>query len=119
MGTTFGEVLKRLREEAGLTQEELAKKCSMQKQSISRYETGAREPNIRTAKIIADALGVKLELLIPNEMDLETPSAETNGNDFPEFISIARAGKKLTPERRAAMLQMLKIAFPEAFTDDE
>ena len=119
MGTTFGETLKRLREEAGFTQAELAKKCGMKKQSISRYETGTREPNIRIAKIIADALGVKIELLAPNEADLETPPAETKDDDFPEFISIARAGKKMTPDRRAAMLQMLKIAFPEAFTDDE
>ena len=32
---------------------------------------------------------------------------------------IARAGKKMSPERRQDMLQLLKIAFPEEFRDDD
>ena len=65
--TTFGEKLKNLRISAGLTQEELARKCGITKQNISRYENSKREPNIRTAKIIADALNVALEDLVPVE----------------------------------------------------
>ena len=61
---TFGERLKQHRLAAHLTQEELAKKCGMKKQSISRYEKSDREPNISIAKAIADALGVPLEALV-------------------------------------------------------
>lgn len=50
-----------LRLNAGLTQEQLAEKIGVKKQNISRYENGRVEPNIRTAKKIADALGVSLE----------------------------------------------------------
>ena len=57
----FGDKLRSLRLSVGLTQEELASRCGMKKQNISRYENSDREPNIRTAKIIADALGVTLE----------------------------------------------------------
>ena len=59
----FGDKLKNARLAAGLTQEELAAKCGMKKQSISRYENSEREPNIRTAKKLADALNIPLESL--------------------------------------------------------
>lgn len=59
----FGDKLKTARLAAGLTQEELAERCGMKKQSISRYENSEREPNIRTAKKLADALNVPLESL--------------------------------------------------------
>lgn len=58
---TFGDNLKYLRLKAGLTQEELADKVGVKKQAISRYENSDRQPNIRTAKRIADVFGVSLE----------------------------------------------------------
>jgi len=58
---TIGERIKNLRISAGLTQEELAQRIGVKKQNISRYENGRVEPNIRTAKKIADALGVTIE----------------------------------------------------------
>ena len=60
----FGNKLKALRLSLGLTQEELAARCGMKKQNISRYENSEREPNIRTAKVLAAALGVSLEDLV-------------------------------------------------------
>ena len=68
---TFGERLKELRLAAGMTQDELAEKTGIKKQSISRYENSEREPNIRTAKRIADALGVTLE-----SMSTEKPGVD-------------------------------------------
>ena len=43
----------------------------MKKQNISRYENSAREPNIRIAKTIADALGIPITLLIPDEEQMQ------------------------------------------------
>ena len=78
MSITFGETLKRLRKQAKMTQEELANKCNMKKQSISRYENGEREPNIRTAKTIAEALGVQLEALVPLDHPYLVDEVETH-----------------------------------------
>lgn len=58
---SFGEKLKALRKAQHLTQEELASRCGIAKQNISRYEKSSRQPSIKTAKTIADALGVTLE----------------------------------------------------------
>ena len=60
---TFGERIKELRKSAGLTQDELARRLNTTKQAISRYENSNREPNIKTAKKIADALNVGIESL--------------------------------------------------------
>ena len=71
---TLGERLKNLRQDAGLTQEELAQKVGLKKQNISRYENSHCEPNIRTAKKIADALGVTIEEMA---VGVSIPSAPT------------------------------------------
>lgn len=110
---TFGERLKKYRLQAGLTQEELAARCGMQKQSISRYEKSAREPNIRIASSLAKALNISLETLI-NNFDIQN-SAEEPEDDFPEVRMIARGAKKMNREDREKMLALIKIAFPDKF----
>lgn len=109
--TTFGEKLKKYRLEAGLTQEELAAMCGMQKQSISRYEKSTREPNIRIASSLAKALGISLELLV-NNFDIQYFAEE-----IPQVTMIGRAMEKSSPEKREQMLQLLRIAFPEEFEE--
>ena len=78
----FGDKIRSLRIQAGLTQEELADKCGMKKQNISRYETSDREPNIRTAKKIAVALSVSLEDILNTEFS--SSSRESLKPDYSE-----------------------------------
>ena len=59
-----GEKLKKLRDSAGLTQSELANITGGCVQTISRYETGSREPKISDLEKIADALNVSPVLLL-------------------------------------------------------
>ena len=59
----FGENLRRLREERGLNQTELAEILGTTKQSVNRYEKNLREPNIKTASEFAKRLGVPLYVL--------------------------------------------------------
>lgn len=56
----FGDTLKRLREAAGLSQQELAKACKMRQNNISRWERGEREPGWLSVQTLAAALGVKV-----------------------------------------------------------
>jgi transcriptional regulator with XRE-family HTH domain len=61
----FGQRVTRIREERGLTQQELAKKAGTSYQTIWRIETGKHaEPGIYIAKRIARALGVSLDFLV-------------------------------------------------------
>lgn len=63
----FGEKLKQIREERGLTQQTLAEKLYVTRQAVSRWECGARYPDLLTAKKIATILEVTLDELLSGE----------------------------------------------------
>jgi DNA-binding XRE family transcriptional regulator len=56
--------LKQLRQAAGLTQEELARKVGVNRVSLARFESGARSPSWATVLDLADALGVTVEAFV-------------------------------------------------------
>ena len=58
----IGTMLKLAREEAGLTQEELAKKLNTKKSAISRIENHAEDIKLSTLEKIAKALGKTLRI---------------------------------------------------------
>lgn len=67
----FGENLKRVREEKGITQQTLADYLYVTRQAISRWEGGSRYPDLMTAKKMAQYFGVSLdELLSDDDMKL-------------------------------------------------
>lgn len=51
--------LKKIREEKGLTQVEIAIQANITERSYQRYETGERVPNAYTAQLIANVLNVE------------------------------------------------------------
>jgi y4mF family transcriptional regulator len=61
MARPFGEVLRELREKAGLTQLTLAQKAGVSQRGISHLEQGLRSPNWETVVAICEALGVSCE----------------------------------------------------------
>jgi len=71
---TIGERLKRLRELAGLSQNELAKRAGVHRPTISELEAGRQQDvTVSVAKRLARALGVDLTMLVgkEDEPDLE------------------------------------------------
>lgn len=68
---SVGKKIKKIRENKGLTQSELANKCGILYQTIGKYERDVLNPKIETIKKIAKALGVDyIELLdtVPHEL---------------------------------------------------
>ncbi|MBD5135145.1 MAG: helix-turn-helix transcriptional regulator [Lachnospiraceae bacterium] len=63
----FGEKIKHIREEKGMTQQTLAEKLYVTRQAVSRWECGARYPDLLTAKKIAKILNVSLDELVSGE----------------------------------------------------
>src|SRR3954468_14563862 len=59
----FGEVIRRLRQEAGLSQSELAAAAGIHSRQIHRYEGGEQQPALGVAHRLAVALGVTLDEL--------------------------------------------------------
>ena len=63
IATAFGVVLRRLRREAGLTQEQLGLEADLQRQYVSSLELGEKQPSITSAFKLAKALNIKTSKL--------------------------------------------------------
>ena len=64
MTTSFGETLRRLRTEKGLSQQQLAVRLHMERPSVANWEAGRRMPDAATVYQIAEALGVDSSALL-------------------------------------------------------
>lgn len=69
MAMKFGDKLKRIRLEKGLSQENLADLLGTSKQVISRYERNERTPKLTSAIEYAQKLNVPTNFLLDNEND--------------------------------------------------
>lgn len=75
MTIPFGETLRRLRIEKGLSQKQLADRLHMERSSVSNWEAGRRIPDVAAISQLAKALGVDAaDLLAANEESVETPN---------------------------------------------
>ncbi len=59
----FGQRVKTLRLQAGLSQEAFADKCGLDRTYISGIERGVRNPTLEVIGVIADGLGVEFKYL--------------------------------------------------------
>ena len=64
-------MLKSLRKERKMTQENLAKVFHISQTSVSKYETGEAVPDLETAVKMADFFGVSLDEFVGREGDYQ------------------------------------------------
>ena len=75
MNHSFGETLRRLRMEQGLTQQQLADRLHIDRTGVTSWETGRRIPEVVMISPIAAALGVDTAVLMASIEDSgETPN---------------------------------------------
>lgn len=86
----FGENLRRLRKEAGISQEELGLRCSLHRTEIGLLERAARVPRIDTLIKIASGLGVRIDCALLGGITW-TPGT-TEAGAFTTF-SCSRSGR--------------------------
>lgn len=63
----FGELLRKLREDKGLSQQDLAELAGVQASAISHFELGRRLPSFENIRRLADALNVTSDFLLGRE----------------------------------------------------
>ncbi len=61
---SFAEVLREIRQENGLSQEELADRAGLHRTYISQVERGLKSPSLRSLEQIAQALGLPPSALL-------------------------------------------------------
>ncbi|WP_288880935.1 helix-turn-helix transcriptional regulator [uncultured Kosakonia sp.] len=59
----FGQRVRQLRTELGLSQEAFADKCGLDRTYISGIERGVRNPTLEVIAVIADGLKIKINAL--------------------------------------------------------
>ena len=74
----FSEKLKELRIKKGLTQESLAEKLNISRQSISKWEQGINEPNIQTLKELCLIFQVSIDELVDDDKEVVLSIDEKN-----------------------------------------
>ncbi len=65
---TFGERLQEIRKAGGLSQEQLAEKCNVTRQSVSKWELGQGYPETEKLLALCRILNVSLDHLMQDEM---------------------------------------------------
>ena len=100
----FCDRLKHLRIEAGLTQDELAKRLGVAKSTISMYERGERRPDFELAEAIADFFDVKLTYLVGN-----SPEEKERDAKFKNTIALTDSERDLLMAFRKADDQTRRI----------
>jgi transcriptional regulator with XRE-family HTH domain len=112
----FSDILKSLREEYGLTQQELADKVQKSKSSINMYERGEREPNFETMENFADLFNVDMDFLygrqnIKNKWHLtsETMSYQ-NKKIYTDHETKVITAYRNQPEMQPAVDRLLNIS---------
>ena len=64
MNMLFADTMKKLREERGLSQNEIAKRMYVTRTAVSRWESGHRLPDAAMITRLSDVLGVDVNILI-------------------------------------------------------
>lgn len=62
--TKYGEIIRKVRREKGLSQEELAEKAKVDPKTIIQIEGGKRNPTLKTLQKLANALNIPITDLL-------------------------------------------------------
>lgn len=99
--------LKRIREERGISQTELAERCGISPSQLSKMEIGVQKnPHLETVVAIAAALGVSIEELV-------------FGNKGPHTMKYMLAAIEALPDDKQHTVKELISAFVAQSTADK
>lgn len=103
-----GQFLKTLRNEKGLTQEQLAKQFNVSNRSVSRWETGTNLPDISLLVEIADFYDVDVREIIDGERKSEMMDQETR--EVADKMAVYATGEKSKLLRLVQVLSIIGVA---------
>ena len=71
----FGDKLKEIRKNEGLSQEQLAERIGVSRQAITKWETGRGLPDVENMVILAEIFKMTLDELVLQEKKLQEKKA--------------------------------------------
>lgn len=108
---SFGNNLKLIRKEKGITQEQLAEMLNVSRQAVSKWESDSGYPETDKLLLLAGKLNVSLDFLMDNKPEQENEQEEKASVSLGENkILISTYDKNQTV--RCLSVRYSKIAFP-------
>lgn len=99
----FNNRLYQLRKQKGLSQEELANRLNVSRQTVSKWEVGDSTPDMEKLIAMSDLFGVSLDNLVMGKEEAQIPAA--GKSEFAAVIS----EKVLTDTNKKKAISVLKI----------
>lgn len=92
-----------LRKRAGWSQEDLAEKLGVTRQSVSKWEGAQSVPDMDKVVMMSRLFGVSTDFLLKDELEEETPCAAAQDDDTPlRRVSLTQASAYLALRKAAA-----------------
>lgn len=61
--------IKRLRNEAGISQKQMASVVNLSQQAVAKWESGVAEPDTRALRVLADYFGVSVDYILGRQQE--------------------------------------------------
>lgn len=127
------DILKNLRENNNLTQEQLAERVRVTRQAVSRWETGETQPNTDTLKLLSQEFDVSINTLLGSPRQLICQccgmplnedgmiSREPDGSYNEDYCKWCYADGDFVYKSRDSLLDFLvsHMPNPERLSDEE
>ncbi|PET03963.1 transcriptional regulator [Bacillus cereus] len=91
---TFGNIIRDLRKQKGITQKELAQSLQLSESTIGMYERNERQPDYNTLIRIADYFRVSTDFLLGRDFEAEGKSNDSEVDRWLNDIKLAPPQKR-------------------------
>ena len=79
----IGDKIRKLRTDAGMTQDDLAVRLAVTRTAVSKWETGKGWPGVDSLKLIADEFGVTIDSLVSdNDVEQKRAAEDKQGRRY-------------------------------------
>ncbi|MBO0992666.1 helix-turn-helix transcriptional regulator [Bacillus sp. SD088] len=95
-----------LRKKTKLSQEQLAEKVNVSRQTVAKWENGEALPDIYKCKILSDIFQVTLDQLSQNMSEEETNQLAPKGKHFFGVVKVGERGQIVIPKQARDMYQI-------------
>ena len=114
---TTAEIIKEIRHNANMTQDEMATALFVTRQAVSRWENGDTTPNLETLKQISKMFGVSLEYLLSSMQYMDNGTAEINAVRFVGFAEVYEKSRPTVPAHAIEIITNYLGRIPETVAD--
>ena len=112
-----GEIIKRIRQSNGYTQDEMAQKLFVTRQAVSRWENGETLPNIDTLRIISRIFEVPINNLVDVKALSGGANGEINAQRFIGFADVYDNNRPTVPKQAVDIIEGYLGSAPESVVD--